>query len=64
MLLDLHVGHVLHVLEVAVLALVHELVLEEHDVAVVVRLLALVAARHLALVAREHDLLPRVQLAV
>ena len=62
LLLDLHVGNVLDVLEVV--RLVHELVLEEHDVVLVVLFLALVAACLLALVAREHDFLARVLGAV
>ena len=64
LLLDLHVRHVLHVLEVVVeagtarLAPSDELVLEEDNVVLVVLCLALVAAGHLALVAGEHDLMP------
>ena len=59
LLLDLHVRHVLDVLKIVVeaaaarIASGNKLVLEEHDVMLVVLRLALVAAGHLALVAGE-----------
>ena len=53
LLLYLHVGDVLHIFEIV--ALLYELVLEVHDVAMVVVGFALVATCLLALIACKHD---------
>lgn len=55
LLLYCHMRDVLHIFKVV--CLVNELVLEEHDMVLIVLLLTLVAACLLALVAGEHDFL-------
>ena len=62
LLLNLHMGNVLNVLEV--IRLVNKLVLEEHDVTISVQFFTLVTACLLTLVAREHYLLVVMNLTI